>query len=262
MFAKLLLEQLGLDKNEVKVITALLECGELSALGIARHSGVNRVSVYRVLDRLVKDGYVLNSPAEKPARFSPPSLQFFEEQVEQQREHVQQLGLSYVSALPDLEQLYGKRASDIKVFHFNGRDQARELCWNSLKAKTPVKSFGHRSLRESLGYDFLVRWWNEIAHRQIRTYLLANPETFRMKSDPGPESKEKFAPNGAWYHRRFFLEKDFKIINETFIYDNVFAVLHWDDKQIFGVEIHHPEIARQQEYVFDLLWKQAKVYPG
>lgn len=254
------LQYLGLDTHESHVVHTLLEHGELSALEIARISGLNRVSVYRFLERLIKIGYVLNSPAEKPARYRPPTLHFFEEEVEKKRAEVQILGQSYVSALPQLEQLYGKRANDIKVFHYVGRDQARELCWNSLSAKTSVKSFGYRSLRESLGYDFLVKWWNEMAHRRIPNYLIANPETFKMKSASGPESKPKFAPNGNWYHRRFFLKNEILIINETFIYDDVFAVLHWDEKQIFGVEIHHPEIAKQQELVFDLLWGKAKEY--
>ena len=50
----------------------------------------------------------------------------------------------------------------------------------------------------------------------------------------------------------------FKIEFETYIYNNVVALLSYDKDDIFGVEIHNDKLARQQEQLFDLLWSQAK----
>lgn len=257
----LFLQNLDLSSDEITLISLLIRNGSQSASEICSASNINRIKVYRILASLKKDGLIYYNPNVRPTLYSPPSIDHLTKLVEQKRNQVQQLATNYINTYPLIEKLYQDRANEIKVIHYTGRDQARELVWNSLQAKKSVKSFGYRSLRESLGYDFLVKWWNEMIIRKIPNYMIANPETYRMKSTPGPKEKAGFLPvEEKNWQQRYFEKKELLIINETFIYNDVFSLLHWDEKNIFGVEIHHPFVARQQEYMFDDLWKRAKTY--
>ncbi len=50
----------------------------------------------------------------------------------------------------------------------------------------------------------------------------------------------------------------FKIEFETYIYNSCVALLSYQTDDIFGVEIHNPQLARQQKQLFDLIWSQAQ----
>jgi sugar-specific transcriptional regulator TrmB len=234
--------------------------GEMTVLQISKKAEINRITTYKILRELSEKGLVKYNPNIKPLKFSPPSQNIFEEKVEQKRLSIQDLAKSYLDAFPDLEKLYREHTNEIKVKTYFGREQARELCWNALKANGSIKSFGYRSMRESIGYDFLVKWWNEQITRGIVNYMIANPETYKLKTCPGPVEKEGFLPDNGIFIRKTFEVSEMLIINETFIYNDVFAVLFWNNTSIFGVEIYHPEIARQQEIIFDDLWNRAKEY--
>jgi len=52
------LEKMGLSKNEIKVYLALLKLGASLASKIAKETNLNRSLVYRILDDLIKKGFV------------------------------------------------------------------------------------------------------------------------------------------------------------------------------------------------------------
>jgi sugar-specific transcriptional regulator TrmB len=256
------LEKLDLDRKQAQILELLITEGELHIPELIKKTRMSRIMVFRILASLEELGFVSALREKRPIVYRPLSLSMLEEKVEAKRTAVQELAESYINALGSLEKVYGLHANEIKVIHYTGREEARELCWNMLQATSPVKSFGYRSLRESLGIEFLVNWWNETVRRKIATHFIANPETYRLKSMPGPVTQDGFLPEDGLVLRRYFDEADFPITTETFIYNDIFATLHWDDTNIFGVEIHHPAIARQQEAIFDFLWTAAREYEG
>ena len=51
-------QTLGLDSGESKLLLVLVEYGTLTVLELARKSGINRTTAYRLLEQLKKAGYV------------------------------------------------------------------------------------------------------------------------------------------------------------------------------------------------------------
>ena len=70
--------------------------------------------------------------------------------------------------------------------------------------------------------------------------------------------KEKYLkhPLSIW-RTRIIDPKILKITQETFIYNDVFAIVQWGPKEIFGVEIYNQQVADQERAVFNVLWKMA-----
>jgi hypothetical protein len=44
------------------------------------------------------------------------------------------------------------------------------------------------------------------------------------------------------------------------IYNDIFAVATWKNKQLFGFEIENSEVAKTQKSIFDIMWKVAKPF--
>lgn len=68
------LEELGLSSNESRILLALLQLGSANTIQLARVSGVQRTSVYPVLDGLAGKGLVEQLPGEGPAVWASPGL--------------------------------------------------------------------------------------------------------------------------------------------------------------------------------------------
>lgn len=256
------LKKFNLSADQQNVFHKLVVGGEQTVLQLSRLTKINRTSLYRVLDELESLGFVTKGAKTKTTKYTPIPLELLEAKIEQEHARVDDLSRSFIALLPQLEGLYDSRKSDINVIHYTGREQARQLVWNSLKAKNGIKSFGYRTMKEAMGIDFMYKWWDETVLRKIKTWMIANPDTFEMKTWGNETPLASAYVASELYLKRYFEKSELEIINETFIYNDVFAVLQWDEQQVFGVEIHNNSVARQQELVFDFLWKKAKEYKG
>ena len=255
------LQELGLNWTEAQIVNFLSQEGPSTVLQISRGLNIDRSKIYRVIDKLESEGFVVRNPKSKTTLYSALSIQFLEAKIDAFHKRGIRLKKHFQLILPQIQQINAQRAGDITVKSYYGQAEARQLVWNSL-ASNDVRSFGYRTMREAIGLDFLIRWYEEFHRRNGHCKLLANPETFRMKDGYADASRGKTAIDLDWrgYERRFYETEELPIVNETFLYDDVFAILQWSDTQIFGVEIHNQLIADQQRIVFDRLWEQAKIY--
>ena len=65
------LQEIGLNKKEVKVYVTLLQLGQDTAFRIASKSGIKRSTVYTILERLKSIGLVSMAKTKKATLFSP-----------------------------------------------------------------------------------------------------------------------------------------------------------------------------------------------
>ncbi len=71
------LQKLGFSDKESKVYLSTLELGEATIQSISKHSKIKRTSIYYVLDKLKKDGFLIESKINKKAHYvaiSPKEL--------------------------------------------------------------------------------------------------------------------------------------------------------------------------------------------
>lgn len=68
------LQEFGLSDKEAKIYLALLELEQASVVELSRKTGINRVTMYSVLDQLQKKGLVSQTDATKKSKFlaEPP----------------------------------------------------------------------------------------------------------------------------------------------------------------------------------------------
>jgi len=253
------LYKMGLDKEESEIFIRLLSEGELTVLEISRYTGINRTNVYRILEVLENRGFVVRSPKSKTTRYGASSLEFIKAKVEEKSREADRLSQMYKELLPDLKNIVNQKSNQIRVIHYTGSEEVKQLIWNSLKSKETIRSLGYRSIKEAVGLKFLIKWWDESKLRGQTHRMIANSGTYTMKDTAAEGSDKKFLPKSkGFWKRRYFEKNELLILHETFVYDDVFAILQWDKRQVFGVEVHNQAVADQQKWTFDFLWGQAK----
>ena len=256
-----LLGKLQLNKDEVQVLDYLFRNGTSSVLEIARGVSINRTTLYRILDRLAQQGFVVKGLRGKTTVYDALSVDALEKQVFDYFHQGQEALEVFEAKRDELFQLAATARNPAQVRFYNGGEECRQLLWNSLQGKT-VKSFGYKTLREVVGAEFFADWWKEVFKRDRRHYLLINPDSWQSKKqgDSGKRlSLNKSNLNDSQNLQvRLIAATQLKINVETFIYNDVYSILQWHGSDIFGVEIQNETIARQEEAVFDLLWQQGE----
>lgn len=256
---KQFLKKLGLETEEATTLQVLFGRRSLSVSEISRLSKVNRTSTYRILNKLEQDGFVKKNNKSKTTKYSASSLEWIKLKVLEKKQKADNLGNLFSRIEPQLKELINKPKQKMNVVHYSGEKEARQLLWNSLKAKQILRVFGYRSSREAIGLKFLISWWNEMVCKEFEYRIIANPETFKTKYDSDALSKGKFKKPNYWKPR--YIPKSVLPINhEVLIYNDVFAILQWEDSNIFGAEIINRVVADQQKLFFDFFWSKSEKF--
>lgn len=253
------LEKLNLDNEQISVYLYLLQNGGSTILQLSKGTKINRTALYRLCEKMAASGFLKKHADAHTTIYEAASVTFLKTKVESIVSNAAAIQDEY----KEIEQVYQKlinvKNHRIKVIHYTGSEEVKQLIWNSLDAKNVNVGFGYRTMSEAVGKDFIVKWWNECTRRRRRQKVLANPGTFEMKNTVDATTQEKYDKNLPNIMQEKVIDtKIFKINQETFIYNDVYAIIQWDKNEIFGVEIYNQAVADQQREIFDLLWKLGK----
>jgi sugar-specific transcriptional regulator TrmB len=245
-------QKLGLLPEIADIYLSLHTHGPQTISDLARHSGVERTRIYRLIDELEKSNLVETQLDYKRRIFhaAPISnLQILISKKEQELEQLQQEldTINQAFTQPDLS------SPTTRVQFYQGPDGAKQMFWNQTKAHTEVLSILHETMQHKTKRSFFERWVGamnerEIAHRSIvDDAFIASLKKWRSRH-PGSKTKIRQARKAP---------DSFAITIATVIYDDVVVYYNWQDNEVFGVEIHNGAIANTQRQFFEMLWQQS-----
>jgi predicted transcriptional regulator len=254
------LELLGLTDDEIKVYIFLLQQGASTILQASKGVHINRTALYRLCERLTEKGYLKKIPELHTTKYEASSVEFLKTKIQSRREHLRELEINYGKVKDISKRIISLASTRIKVIHYSGKEEVRQLLWNTLEAKPDILSLGYRTLAEAVGSDFNKRWWYEIVRLNIPNKIIVNPGTLKMKDaqeEPGTRSLYE-KQNPAIWQPRVISRKTLIISQETFIYNDIYSLIQWDENKVFGVEIYNKVVADQEREIFKVLWKIAQ----
>jgi sugar-specific transcriptional regulator TrmB len=257
---KEIFEKLGLENEETIVLESLIKNGTQTVLQVSRSTSIKRTNVYRIIENLEESGYIYKVLTENTSKYAPLSLQFLNKKIEEKEKEVLSLKEDFRSNQKSLESYYSQNINHIGANYYNGSNEVKQLLWNSLSAKNGIKSFGYRSLRNAVGEKFLSEWWNETVRRDVPSKMIANEETYVEKSHKTNNAAFLTEPYIKFFDKRILPLTQIAITTETFIYNDVYSIIQWNENEVYGIEILNDVIRKQEEQVFDFLWNQAKIY--
>lgn len=248
------LEQLGLDRNEIRSYISLAEVGKTTAAHLSERSGIPRTTVYTTLKGLIDKGLISVEHSTGTSFFvvNDPSaiVRFIEKQQEEIvarmriAKEVSQLIIPYLRSVnyevPKLQFFEGKRNVENMLFQYlpiwrKSFEPAND--WT-------VWGFVDHTLHAEYRRWTLHRWslMEDSPREQIR--LFSNlPAIAEQKEQRVPRREIRMLP------------KDITITCSALLYGEYIIILLTREKPHVAFQLHSPVFAENFRAILRLLWQ-------
>lgn len=244
------LRHLGLSSEQALIYLYLQENGPSSVLAVSRGLRTGRTKLYPALDNMIARQVVNIHERHYGTTYEalpPENLEFLVEETERK---TSQLRHGLQATVHALNVVRTSSPTNSKVIEYHGVDGLKQMNWNLTKAEKYFKVYELTGLDKHLAPHFAEKLRQTWTDKGIRSYDLTN--------NPDHVLSTKIEGYSELSEARYISPDTFAIEFETYVYDNVVALLSYEDGDIFGVEIYNEKLARQQEQLFNLLWEQAE----
>ncbi len=235
------LVELGLTNNEARVYLTLLGKGEMPANEMARLSGVHRVNVYDIIDRLLKKGLIAAAIKTNKYYYKASDPRDLALMLEEKKDRLNEV-------LPKLKSMYHSAPEKEEVFYFKGPDSVIKAYYMLLEQKQPIYGIGGRGANRLFLKHRHKRFTAERVKRKIPGKVLYF-ENYSGMDIGGPLIEVRFLP------------KEYENPAMIDICGNMVLILLATD-DISGILIKNRHIAKGYMNYFNILWNIAKKSPG
>lgn len=243
------LQKFGLSEKEAEVYLALLAFDAANATDIAKKSGINRSTVYVLLEALKRRGLVSIAGGKETSvlLFTAASPERLKHMAEESVRRADELAGIAKAIMPELRSMHKGTRKKPRVRYFEGIEGLVTAYEDTLTAKETIRAFASiRDMRMTLpdyfpGYA-LRRTYKGI---RIRSIHPDTPEARAHLQEVTEEDREAVLVPADTY--------DFS--PEINMYDNKIVFLSF--VETFALIIESDELAQAFKKVFELSWKEA-----
>ncbi|MEW5897184.1 MAG: helix-turn-helix domain-containing protein [Nanoarchaeota archaeon] len=230
------LQKLGLEEQEVKTYLALLDLGESTATKLAERTGLGRVHMYQIVNRLIERGlasYIIKNNVKYFSASDPETI----------LKDLQQKEQDYQKILPELKARQKQLIPETKVEVYRGREGINTILKMILKDEKPYYILG--GAQEACS---IFKLENTVFVKRAEKLKLLGKILARKKDD-------------------FFIGKneDYRFIPEHLIssttqmlWGKKTAIFVWSEPY-YAVLIDNEEITKSNLSTFNYLWKQGEI---
>jgi len=250
------LVKLGLSNNQTDIYLLLLSQGNSRISQISSSLEIPRSSVYEHLKGLFELGLaeeIIENNFKMIRAYSISSLHHL---IDEQIDNLKTKNKNIESLEKSLNKITDSNNSTaIQIRYYKGRSGARQLLWNTLKAKSKIYVYSEWGRADYVGIKYYQNFVAESINRKINENVLINPlprvlESFKKYSS-SPISRTKIE------NIRTIEQNDIELKGETFIYDNIYAQVYLRNDEINGFEIEGYDFVNPQKSIFERLWSSA-----
>lgn len=249
---KILLQDLGLDKEESEIYLYLLSKKDETVLDISRELKISRPQVYRSLNSMIEKGLVSVVGQMNKRRFEALSIKGLEHIVSQKKAQVDIMQNSLNVLFNNYSDLFASKDSGIKVVHYKGYEGLKTITWNSTRTKDIFRIFElNQDMTGFTDFDFAERVRMEF----VRNGLKELRQITNLKKILPWTNFEEIVDLVEFR----YLDPKVLIMNaEILVYNDVLAMYNLKNKELVGIEIYNQELADMQKKLFDFIWFQLK----
>lgn len=166
-----LLEKIGLTRNESAVYLALARKGTAKVGSILSSAGLNSGKIYEILDALKRKGIVSESVIDGVKHYTagPPARLL--DYVETKKKALAEDEQALQQAIPELERLRKQEIKAVRSFTYTGIEGIKTAAHEALDALQEgdeILGMGITSLKDKAFNDFWLRFGNERVKRRIK----------------------------------------------------------------------------------------------
>ena len=244
------LRKLGMTSEMTMLYLELVEQGKGTPLSIARRTGINRTTVYRLIEEMERQKLVVQEIGDNTTRVSPAPAEQLQEMLRKQQTRVAELTKDWSEATNALDQMSAEQKSETKVKFYHGKTGIEQMVWNVLKTKGEVVGYTFRDLSHFVGEKFMTDFASEFKRRNLR-----------MRDIYGDEYQTSEPIDNNWgknIESRYLPISVLSIPHQTDIYDGVVSFYSWNEGEVWGTEIYNEKVATMQKQLFELAWEKTE----
>lgn len=248
----------GLSDKGARIYLALLELGGAFPSQIAKHTKLQRSTVYEILADLSVKGLISEIKKrnkyfytiENPKRL----LNFSKKSIIRAQEEYQKLQ----EFLPDLEGLYGGVTSKPKVSYFEGVDGVMGIYEDHISTQKKYEMLGFVNVAELMHFLPQKKYYEYVQKKEHLGITSRGiiPDTLEDRSYEKTvykSVKQKILPDV-----RYIPKKEFPWKGDITIYStNKVSIINFSRKQVTGIIIESETIHKMMRMIFELAWRGA-----
>jgi sugar-specific transcriptional regulator TrmB len=234
------LQELGINQKESEVYLELLKLGQEGATRLSSATGINRVTIYGILEALKQKGFVTTMKKDKKTNFiaiEPKKILNLLKQKE----------MNFSAVVSELESLANtsKNKSSVKIYE---SDKAvYELMMEIFGSGKQVYSFGNMDIPE-LQHEF-----GTSNLRKLRLMAGTRIQGISNKLPSEHTEKQRWKKNTEIR----ILKSLSKLTTWTYVWEGKVANISYKNGLI-GELIEDEEFANTQKFLWDMMWGKAK----
>lgn len=248
-----LLVQLGLTESQIKVYLAMLRIGVVSGPALSKVVNMPKTTVYHCIDDLLSNRLVVEVIGENGKLYhasSPENLRFI---LLEQEKKVKIMQESLPEIFDQLSLMTGHDVSKSRIKYYSGIEGLKQVTWNSSKAKDKLRIFEIKDMSVFLNYDFCELTRLEFLKNKVKIHELTNEVV-----QPGWTDLTEIVR--TQWELRYIDPKELKMEFEMLVYNDVYTMYNYQDKEIFCAEIYNERLARMQKQIFDFIWLKGRKF--
>ncbi len=232
-----ILQQIGLEEDEIKAYLTLLKHGSSTATKIASGSRLQRTNTYRILESLIRKGLVSYVLKNNIKYFTPTSPQKLLEDYKKKQKELEKL-------IPDLEKMSNFHQQEFRGEVFEGKEGLIAVLKYVLREKKDYVVFGEEGKFQEILPHFIPQLLRDLLHLNIRERILIK-ESRRDKIKINKNSSIKYLPDTYFSPTM------------TVVFGNYTAIFDWNEP-FHALLIKSAATAQSYKNYFEALWKVAK----
>jgi sugar-specific transcriptional regulator TrmB len=231
------LESFGLTNNEVKTYLAILRAGCLTASEISSKTGIHRINVYDILNKLGEKGIVSQIKTEKQKLYEAIHPKEFKKILNERARELDEI-------IPELTKQMNIAKSPQEATLIKTKKGIKQILQDSTNSKTNILLFA------SANYSF-KKFFPEY-HEIWPQRIFENKKQIQVLQNPS----QKGSVNNPAYNIRVY-PKNFSFPSTTIIWDdNVFTII-WETGPS-GILIRNKAVSESYKNFFEMIWQISK----
>lgn len=245
-----ILNQLGLDTNQILIYEYLLETGPSKASVIAKNTPLKRGLVYKTLDELVELQIIeKDDPEGAVSIFTPLHPSALKSLAESKVRTAQNAQNHLDSEIGSLVSMYNLANNKPGIEFYEGINGIKKVINDTLTSKTPIYTYADME--------------------QVEKYIKEINDEYATKRDKLDLRKKVLLVDSDYTHK--LLEKykktnlDIRFVKDVphfatvmQIYDNKVSYVTLSEDKMVGIIIQDKNIYEMHKALFKNMWKQAK----
>ena len=231
----------------MSVYAAILPLGSASIRAIAEKTGINRGTVYDILEALSAKGLISSEKRGSKRKFIADSPEKVLEELEKSEKSIQLKKRKVQEAMPVLLSFYAKQGGRPTVEYFDDDQGIKTILEDVLETG--------RKLEEKMTYvyssrpvrDYLYRLFPEFTEEKIKQGIKTKVVALGAGGDP---------KNLKMAERRWL--KDEAPAYFLLYGPKIALISVAEDEKPFGVVVSDEKIAKTQKIIFESLWERLK----